>query len=324
MNKIYSQWNDNCPQLSSERRDVHLCGRRMRLSTIAYTLTLAQLNASRRLAALFTAIVLCTSSPLIAQTTRQPEGFTEPFKTVIVASPESGVLHTLSAREGDKLNEGDIIAKLDSQVLIASVNTAREKIKSQGKIHGAKANADSKAHHLQQMQGLFEQQHASDKEVKQAQLEFDLAKAHLETATDELHALEMDLKRIEAQLERRIVRAPVTGTVLEIPRQVGEAITATESQVATIVALDQLRVRYFLATERAVKLKRGQIVNVSFPDSHQSTHAVVDFVSPVTDSKSGTVRVELLIKNNERTFRSGLRCLLGNTQTATNKKIITK
>jgi len=111
----------------------------------------------------------------------------------------------------------------------------------------------------------------------------------------------MNLKQIEAQLERRIVRAPISGTVLELPRQVGEAITASESQVATIVTLDQLRVRYFLATERAVGLRRGQTIEVNFP---------------VTDSKSGTVRVELLIDNREQEYRSGLRCLLGNTKTA--------
>lgn len=251
-----------------------------------------------------------------AQTTPQPEGFTEPFKTVVVASPESGVLQALSVREGDVVREGQIIGQLDSHVLTASVNAAREKLKAKGKLNGAKATVDSKFHHLQQMKALFTNEHASDKEVKQAQLEFDLASASLETANDELRQLEMNLKQIEAQLERRIVRAPISGTILELPRQVGEAISAAESQVATIVALDQLRVRYFLMTGRAVNLAKGQTINVSFPDTNQTARGVVDFVSPVTDSKSGTVRVELLIDNRNQTYRSGLRCLLGKAQTA--------
>lgn len=274
-------------------------------STIAATLK----------AAAFFAIVI-TAQTAFGQTSHQSEGFTEPFKTVVVASPESGVLQALSAREGDVVREGEILGRLDSQVLTASLDAAREKLKAQGKINGAKATVNSKSHHLGQMQKLFKSEHASDKEVKQARLEFDLANANLETAYDEFRALEMNLKQIEAQLERRIVRAPIDGTVLELPRQVGEAITATESQVATIVALDQLRVRYFLATERATNLKKGQTIEVSFPDTDQQALATVDFVSPVTDSKSGTVRVELLIENREQKFRSGLRCLFGNTQTA--------
>lgn len=254
----------------------------------------------------------CTGLPLLGQssTSHADEGFTEPYQTVVVASAESGVLQTLSVREGDTVKQGEILGQLDSQVLVASVNAAREKLKAQGKIKGAQASVRRRSHHLQQIRQLFAREHASDKEVKQAQFELDLANASLESAQDEWHALEMNLKQIEAQLERRIIRAPISGTVLELPRQVGEAITGSESQVATLVALNHLRVRYFMTTDRAMRLKRGQRLKVHFPESHQDTTAIVDFVSPVTDSKSGTVRVELLIDNSSRAYRSGLRCHL--------------
>lgn len=265
---------------------------------------------------IFIVALFACAQPAAGQSSVSPEGFTEPFKTVIVASPETGVLQSLSVREGGFVNERDIIGQLDSQVLAASLNAARGKLSAQGKINGAKATVNSKGHHLRQMQSLLEKKHASDKEVRQAQLEFDLAKANLESVQDELRELEMNVKQIEAQIERRIVRAPISGTVLELPRQVGEAITASESQVATIVTLNQLRVRYFLATVRAVGLRRGQSIEVNFPDTNQVANAVVDFVSPVTDSKSGTVRVELLIENREGKYRSGLRCLLGHPSTA--------
>jgi len=258
------------------------------------------------------------TQPLFGQSSQQAEGFTEPFQTVIVAAPESGVILGLAVREGDAIRAGEIIARLDSQVLQASLNAAREKAKAKGKINGATATVQNKSHHLQQMQELFKGDHASDKEVKQAQLESDLAQANLESTYDEIRAQELEIKRIEAQLDRRVVRAPNSGVVLELPRQVGEAVTATESQVATIVTLNQLRVRYFLSTVQATAIKRGERLQVSFPDTGQATDAIVDFVSPVTDSKSGTVRVELLIENADGDYRSGLRCVLRGMQTASN------
>ena len=263
-------------------------------------------------------VLLAGSTATFGQMTASPyaEGFTEPFMTVVVASPESGVLQELKVREGDAVNAGEIVGKLDLQVLNASLNSAKEKLKSLGQVNAAQAKLTSKTHHLEQMQTLLKRQHASEKEVRQAQLDVDLAKANLEIAEDQQRSLEMDVKQIEAQLERRIVRSPISGTILELPRQVGEAITATESEVATVVALDQLRVRYFLATKIASRLKKGQSVNVSFPETNQQTHAVVDFVSPVTDAKSGTVRVELLIDNKRLAFRSGLRCFLSNVRSA--------
>ena len=257
-----------------------------------------------------------TASSALGQLSKQAEGFTEPFKTVVVASPESGVIQSLNVREGDKVRAGDVLAQLETQVLIASANAARERLKARGEINGATASVQNKAHLLKQMQQLLKSEHASDKEVKQAQLEYDLANANLETAQDELRAQEMEVKKIEAQLERRIIRAPNSGVVLEVPRQIGEAISATESQVATIVALDQLRVRYFLTTAQAKSIKHGSQMQVSFPDTGQTTTATVDFVSPVTDSKSGTVRVEFLIENQTGNYRSGLRCILGGLQTA--------
>ena len=275
-----------------------------------------QFNEVQRLAVVI--LVFTTSIPTMvtAQTSRPIEGFTEPHKTVVVASPESGVLDSVVVEEGDVLTKGAIITTLDSQVLNASLNIAREKLNAKGKINAAKATLKSRANHFSQMQQLFYEEHASDKEVKQAELEFELAKANVEAAGDQLRALEMELKQIEAQLERRVIRAPIAGTVLELPRQIGEAVTATESQVATIVALDYLRVRFFLATQRATSLRAGQVIGINFPATNQQTDAIVDFVSPVTDSKSGTVRVELLIDNQNRQFRSGVRCLLGSVRTA--------
>lgn len=238
------------------------------------------------------------------------EGFTEPFRTVVVAAADSGVLKSLRVREGDRVRKGEVIAKLNSDVLAASANAARDKQKAQGKLNGAQATLRNKTNHLKQMQELLANKHASAQEVQLAQLEYEVALANVEVANDELRAQAMEIKTIEAQLERRIIRAPCDGVILELPRQVGEAITSVESQVATIVALDQLRVRYFLSTAQASRLRPGASVVVDFPDTNQQAQARVDFVSPVTDSKSGTVRVELLIANNNEKFRSGLRCVL--------------
>ena len=294
-----------------------LVANRLKSSCVgAFPRTLVGTFLRASIATFFVANVFLGSSLGQSNEPRLEEGFTEPFKTVFIASVDSGVLHSVSVREGDYVSAGDVICTLDSHVLTASVNAAQEKLKAQGRINAAKASLDNKAQTLEQMKELLAQEHASDKEVNQAQLDFDLAAANLETARDDIRSQEMELKRIQAQLERRIIRAPANGFILELPRQVGEAITATESQVATLVALDFLRARYFLSTEQSESLTRGQRLTVSFPDTQQQAEAIVDFVSPITDSKSGTVRVELLIKNDKQQFRSGLRCLMSGLQAA--------
>jgi RND family efflux transporter MFP subunit len=252
----------------------------------------------------------------VSAQTQPDEGFSEPLKTVRIAAPESGVIQSIVVAEGDFVQRGDVLCKLDCQVLEASLNAAKVKLGSQGKIKAAQATLEEKQYHLKQMQNLFVGQHASDKEVRQAQLEVDLANAHLQSANDESRGIEMDIKKIEAQIERRIIRSSTDGVVLQLPRQEGEAITTSESEVATIVRLDQLRIRYFLTTIQAMGMKRGDQTKVYFPATNQTALAKVDFVAPVTDSNSGTVRVELIIDNQQGQYRSGLRCVLTETRAA--------
>ena len=262
---------------------------------------------------IFGMVFLVCAGKLSAQT--QPdEGFSEPLKTVKIAAPESGVIQTIFVAEGDFVQRGDILCRLDCQVLEASLNAAKVKLESQGKIQAAQATLEEKQYHLKQMQKLLVGQHASDKEVRQAQLEVDLANAHLQSANDESRAVEMEIKKIEAQIERRIIRSSTEGVVLQIPRQEGEAITTSESEVATIVRLDQLRIRYFLTTVQAMRMQRGDQIKVHFPATDQTALATVDFVAPVTDSNSGTVRAELIIDNQQGQYRSGLRCILNESR----------
>lgn len=251
----------------------------------------------------------------------QDEGFTEPLKTVMVAASESGVIQEISVREGEKLKRGAVICKLNSQVLEASLEAARVKFNSQGTLDAAQATLDDRQHHLTQMKQLVTQNHASEKEVLQAQLAVALAKANLQTATEKKRAAQMEISVIQAEIQRRYVRAPTHGVVLEIPKQEGESITSHQGHVATIVCLDQLRVRYFLTTDQAIRLKRGDTAHVGFPSTGQEALAVVDFVAPVTDSTSGTVRVELLVDNQQGHYRSGLRCVLNSIRSADDTQI---
>ena len=245
------------------------------------------------------------------------EGFTEPFKTVLVASPESGVIKQIEVNEGDSVRHGDVICRLDNDVLQVALLAAQVKVESRGKLEAAEVTLENKRHHLAQMKRLLDKAHASDQEVKLAQLEFDLAKASVQSASDELRSHAVEVDKIKAQIARRVVLAPNDGVILQLPHQAGESVTPTESHVATIVQLNQLRVRYFLTTQQAAAMKKGGIARVQLPATGQRTNAKVAFIAPVTDSNSGTVRVELLIDNAMGKFRSGLRCILEEAETAT-------
>ncbi|MEM9940258.1 MAG: efflux RND transporter periplasmic adaptor subunit [Planctomycetota bacterium] len=238
------------------------------------------------------------------------EGFTEPWRTVMVASAESGIITEINVEQGDLVEKGDVLCRLDCHVLKVALLAAELKLAATGELEAAQSTLENKRHHLEQMKSLLQRNHASEQEVKQAQLEFELAQANQKTAESDVQRNEIEVQKIKAQIDRRVIRSQHRGVVLDLPHEVGESVTTAESHVATVVQLDLLRVRYFLTTQQAMKMKKGGEANLFFPTSNQTAKAKVDFISPVTDSNSGTVRVELMIDNRKLQYRSGLRCIL--------------
>jgi RND family efflux transporter MFP subunit len=239
----------------------------------------------------------------------RPEGFTEPLQTIKIAA-EPGVVDQVLVCEGDAVLAGDVIAQLRCEVLKATLDATTAKLRSTGNRQAAAATLAHRTHHLNQLRALFEKNHASDQEVAEAEFNVQLAKSQLQTADDQLEVLRAEQRQIQAQLDRQRVVAPIDGIISHLPVHRGERVGNVDQPVAELVCLHQLRIRYHLPTDVATKLSIGSTQTVYFPETKQQTTATVDFIAPTTNSSSGTVRVELLIDNQDNHYRAGVRCQL--------------
>jgi multidrug efflux pump subunit AcrA (membrane-fusion protein) len=135
-----------------------------------------------------------------------------------------------------------------------------------------------------------------------------LAKVREQRQKQNEYKLEVD--RIQAQLDSRMIFAPIDGVVSEIHRRKGEYIASSAPQYATIVRFNELIARFYLLESEVRQLAAGNEVNlrVRAGDQEREVKGTVKFVSPVTDSDSGTARVEVLIENSDQQIRSGSPC----------------
>ncbi|MGB7329614.1 MAG: efflux RND transporter periplasmic adaptor subunit [Rubripirellula sp.] len=240
------------------------------------------------------------------------EGFTRPVEQVELAVADSGILAEIGIREGAQVRSGDLICELDSDVLRASLAAAEARWNSLGNLAAAEATLAHRQNHLSQLELLREKSHASDQEVIDAKLDVAVALAGRQSAEDQRQVAKQEIAQIQSQIRRRSIVAPFDGVVIELPVSVGERVNATDGYVAKLVRLDQLLVRYDLATRVAAPLRVGQALAVHFPETNQTATAKIDYIAAVTDSSSGTVRVEVLIDNRDGFYRSGVRCVLQN------------
>lgn len=210
-------------------------------------------------------------------------GYTEPYKTITVSVAEQGVITEMLVEEGARAAKGQILARLDT----ASLQAELEIIRAEAKLQTTR---------LKRLEELSAANRSTPEE--------------LDRARTDLTIKEAQTRKINAQIENRTLRSPVDGVVTEIKRDPSEAVSAANPHVLTVVQVDKLIVNLFLPPARAAAFQSGATVTLKLLDEQRTADAKVEFVSPVTDFASGTVRVKFVLDNAAGAHRSGGRCTL--------------
>ena len=239
-------------------------------------------------------------------------GFTEPYRSVEVAAPESGTIEDIVVRQGQLVKKGDVIAVLDQDVLLASLEIAKAKAESTAKLDAAKIELLLKQRRLDNFYRLGKD-NSSNEEVERARADTDLARSTVLAAQEELKLNALEMKRIQVQLDRRTIRSPIDGVVTRLHHEVGEFIPQTDPKVATIVDLNRLRVVFHPPTRLVEMLDPKAPVPVRLLRTNEVVQAEIEYVSPVTNADSGSVRVEVIFDNSSGKHRSGMRSALSLT-----------
>lgn len=230
-----------------------------------------------KLAPLFAALLLSAGA---AGATPAAEGVLLPFREVTVSAAVQGILAAVNVREGDIVATDTLLATLIDRVEAAEVDRFAKVL-------------EQKEFAAQGTQNLFRDQVVSEGEAIEKRIERDIAKLQHHIALE--------------QLDRRKIRSPIDGIVVEKKKEAGEAVDANEP-VFHLVDISRVYLQVFVESTAALKLKVGQPVAVIFPEYQTQTHrGVIDFIDPRIDGASGLVRVKVLIDNADRKLIAGMR-----------------
>jgi len=208
------------------------------------------------------------------------EGVLLPFMEVTVSSAVQGILATVKVKEGDAVAANDLLAALIDRVEVAEADRYAKIL-------------EQRQFAAQGTQNLFRDQVVSEGEAIEKRIERDIAQLQHQIALE--------------QLDRRKIRSPIDGLVVEKKKEAGEAVDINEP-VFHILDISRVFLQVFIDATDALKLKVGQTVPVSFPDYDMQEHpGRIDFIDPRIDGASGLVRVKILIENPDRRFIAGMR-----------------
>lgn len=236
-------------------------------------------------------------------------GFTEPNRSVNVASPEQGIVTDVLVRVGESVQKGEPIATLDDEIHTILLESVRQRKDARGKLESTEAEVRMRTTRLEKLRDLRRQGFGRREEVQRATMDLEIAEAELKGVREDLLEQHWQFKKIEAELRRRVVRAPLDGVVAVRLKEPGEYVAPNEPDLITLVELQPLLAKFPMKRSLARRLAVGQSVNVQF-ESGNLVQGVVDMISPVVDAQSGTIKVKVRIDNRNGALLSGERCMI--------------
>jgi RND family efflux transporter MFP subunit len=238
------------------------------------------------------------------------EGFTEPIHKLDLIPPEQGTIASLSVHEGDRVKKDQVLGLLDCETQQVALKIAKNNAEAHGRLDSALAERDLRRWRLAKLERLRKEGHANEEEVTRMASELAVAEANVLAALEQRAADVLEAERIASMIERRTMRSPFDGIVTRVFHEEKDYIGGNNSPVMTIMQPDQLRVVFTIPTALATRLKPNQNVALTFPTTGQKATGAVEFISPVTEAESDTVRVKVLIDNKEGKYRCGVRCAI--------------
>jgi len=204
-------------------------------------------------------------------------GQTEAEKRATLAVRVMGVIKELKVKEGEHVNRGDLIMRLDTEDKQAAVHMA-ETMVQQRKAEAAAAERLAGGGNAPKLQ------------VDQARAALAAAEAQLESA--------------KAELARQEIYAPFNGVIDRVPVERGSSILAG-GEVATLINLDPL-LAIGEVSERDLKyLRVGSDADIRLVDGTE-VKGTLRYISRDASQNTRTFRIEVAIPNESKELPAGM------------------
>lgn len=253
----------------------------------------------------FLFLTLFSASSAFAET--RFSGLVEPYRDVLLSSEVAGRIAEIAFREGERVEAGDVILRLDDRVETLEVQRRQAIYNNQAELMAARERRALLQDELEATRALAERTGSvSREELNRKQLETVLAQLEIDRLEQTQSLQEIELNIAKERLAQKRIVAPFSGVVAQLPLDEGESVQP--NQPAMRLVEDE---RAFLVVnvpaERARDLSMGQTVRLRFlMDEEVERSGEVAFMSPVVDPASGLRRVKMVFANESPKVEPGI------------------
>ena len=231
----------------------------------------------------------------------------EPKMTVMVGAPTQGIIDQVDVKRSEFVAKDQVIATLKSNVEKAAMKHSQVRATMKSEILARKADLELAQLNLTRIDKLYKKQLVPSQQRDEAYAQLQVAEMAVKQAEDNKRLYEFEYARAKAVVERRVIRSPVSGVIVEQRAFPGEFVN--ENPIVTIAQIDPLQVEAILPARYFGLVKVGMPANI-IPEINADNHleGVILAVDQLIDTASGTFSVHLELNNPDNAIPAGQRC----------------
>ena len=242
------------------------------------------------------------------------------LRDVTLQSQTPGVVTSIAVEEGDAVQQGQLLCRLDDRELQINLELAKQRLaqtkvqlesakilraKNQSQIEAKQAEVDRNEKAL--AEGLVSDTDVALLRNQLAELRHDerAQAASVEENQYRVGELESEIDRNEVLVANTRITAPFAGRITERTVQLGQSVS-TADNLFRLATFSPLFADVFLSEQDSRRVKPGQEVEVILGSGEvERVLGRVARVSPVVDDATGTVKVTAEFRAADSSYRPG-------------------
>ena len=220
-------------------------------------------------------------------------GTIEPRDEIEIKPQVSGIISEINVEAGDMVKEGDVVARIKIIPDEGQLSSALSRIET------AKINLEDARVKHERNTLLLEKKVISREEFEATATTLALSKAELDAARDAYSIVKEGVSRTNAKESNTLVRATITGLVLDVPVKVGSSVIQANTMndgttVATVADMNNLIFKGKVDETEVGQLSVNQPMEISIgalPDL--SLDAVIENIAPKGTETNGANTFEI-------------------------------
>lgn len=220
-------------------------------------------------------------------------GKIEPRDEIEIKPQISGIISEIHVEAGDFVKKDDVIARIkvipDESMLSNAEN----------RVEVARKNLDLARSKFKRTEELYNKKFVSREEFEESENARLNAEIELASAIDALSIVRDGVSATNAQQSNTLVRATITGLVLEVPVKVGSSVIQANTMndgttIAKVADMNDLIFKGKIDETEVDLLNEGMPVNISIGAiSNASLDAVIEKIAPIATDDNGTNTFEI-------------------------------